>query len=47
MNVNLLEQCPEFPEFRKLNRTGAGNGEEITEIKSIPDISAIIPSENL
>ena len=47
INVKLLEKYPEFLEFKKLKGTRARNGETITEVKSIPDISTVTPSEAL
>lgn len=47
LNVKLLEKYPEFLEFKKLKGTRSRNGEEATERKSIPDISAATPSEAL
>ncbi len=47
INVKLLENYPEFLEFRKRKGTRVRGGEEITPKKSIPDISAITPSEAL
>ncbi|MFQ3618133.1 MAG: restriction endonuclease [Cyanobacteriota bacterium] len=47
INVKLLEKYPEFLEFKKLKGTRGKNGEGITETKSIPDISAVTPSEAL
>lgn len=47
INDKLLEEYPEFLEFKKLKGSRAKNGEGITETKSIPDISAVTPSEAL
>jgi len=47
INVKLLEKYPEFLEFKKLKGTRARNGERITETISMPDISAVTPSEAL
>ncbi len=47
INVKLLEQYPEFLEFKKLKGTRARNGERSIDPASAPDIPAATPSEAL
>jgi len=47
INVKLLEEYPEFLEFKKIKRIKARDGQTIIEAKSIPDISTVTPSEAL
>ncbi|WP_448573821.1 restriction endonuclease [Trichothermofontia sp.] len=47
INVKLLEQYPEFLEFKKLKGTRARNGESSIDPESAPDIPAVTPSEAL
>lgn len=47
INVKLLEQYPEFLEFKKLKGTRSRNSDGSANTKPTPDISAVTPSEAL